>query len=213
MNPWISVEPGDYEAHMTSPTVGQMPALAGILARDLATYRPRSLLVVGCATGNGFEHIDPGVTVRVTGIDINPAFLAVLRGRHGARLQRLELIAGDVLDPAVEPGTFDLVHVGLLFEHLPWQPALRRVADWVAPAGVLSVVLQLPSAEAAPVSPTSIARRYPRLAETMQLVDPGEFMAAAGILGLAPDAGERLPLPQGKAFLATRYVRRAATGE
>jgi hypothetical protein len=30
-------------------------------------------VVLGCATGNGFEHIDPLVTRRVVEIDINPA--------------------------------------------------------------------------------------------------------------------------------------------
>jgi ABC-type sugar transport system substrate-binding protein len=31
---------------------------------------------VGCAAGNGFEHVDPRVTRTVVGIDINPDYLA-----------------------------------------------------------------------------------------------------------------------------------------
>jgi len=207
MNPWIEVAPADYEAHMTSPEVAQLPVLAEIIARDLAAYRPRSLLVVGCATGNGLQHIDPAVTMRVAGLDVNPDFLAVARQRHCARLPGLELIQGDIFDPALAPGAFELVHSALVFEHVPWQPALRRVAGWVAPAGVLSVVLQLPSAEVAAVSPTAIANRYPDIAREMRLIDPIDFAALARELGLTEEASARIPLPGGKAFLATRYRR------
>ncbi len=207
MNPWIAVEPADYEAHMTSPAVAQLPVLSDILARDLAACRPASLLVVGCATGNGFEHIEPRVTGRVVGIDINPAFLAVLRERHGRRLRGLDLFAEDMLDPALEPGAFDLVHAALIFEHVPWEAALHRMTGWVRPGGVLSVVLQLPSAESAPVGATVIAARYPEIGETMRLVDPAEFEAAARGLGLALEESQRLSLPQRKAFLAARWRR------
>ncbi len=207
MNPWIAVAPADYEAHMTSPAVAQLAVLSGILARELALLRPGSLLVVGCATGNGFEHIDPRVTGRVVGIDVNPGFLAVLRERHGGRLRGLDLYAADVLDPALEPGTFELVHAGLIFEHVPWQPALRRMAAWLRVGGALSVVLQLPSADAPPVSASVIAARYPGIGETMRLVDATDFGGVASELGLVPEASEQIPLPEGKAFLATRYRR------
>ncbi len=207
MNPWTSVAPADYEAHMTSPEVAQLPVLAAILARDLAALRPSSLLVVGCATGNGLEHVDPAVTGRVVGVDINPAFLAVARERHEGRLPGLKLIAGDLLDPALEPGSFELVHAGLVFEHVPWRPALARMATWLTAGGALSIVLQLPSAEAAPVSASVIAARYPAIGESMRLVDPIALETAARELGLVPEARERLPLPGGKAFLAARYRR------
>ncbi len=207
MNPWIAVAPADYEAHMTSPAVAQLPVLSGILARDLAALRPASLLVVGCATGNGFEHVDPRVTAQVVGIDINPGFLAVLRERHGGRLRGLDLFAADVLDPGLEPGAFELVHAALVFEHVPWQPALRRIAAWVRPGGTLGVVLQLPSPEAEPVSASVIAARYPEIGATMRLVDVVAFAGAAGELGLEETARERLPLPQGKGFLVLHYRR------
>ncbi len=209
MNPWTTVAPADYEAHMTSPAVAQLSVLSDIVARELASLRPASVLVVGCATGNGFEHIDPRATGRVVGIDVNRAFLAVLRERHGGRLRGLDLFAADILDPALEPGTFELVHAGLIFEHVLWQPALRRIVSWLAPAGTLSVVLQLPSAEAAPVSASVIADRYPEIARTMRLVEAAEFARTAGELGLVPEAREDIPLPQGKAFLALRYRRSA----
>ncbi len=211
MNPWTAVAPADYEAHMTSPAVAQLPVLSGIVARELAALRPSSLLVVGCATGNGFEPIDPRVTGRVAGIDVNPGFLAVLRERHGGRLRGLDLYAADVLDPALEPGTFELVHAALLLEHVPWQPALRRIAGWIRAGGLLSLVLQLPSAESAPVSPSVIAARYPGIGETMRLVEPAALNQAALELGLAPQASERLALPQGKAFLVVRYRRSPST--
>ncbi len=207
MNPWIEVAPEDYEAHMTSPAVAQLGVLADILARDLAKLHPRSLLVVGCATGNGLQHVDPAVTPRLTGVDVNPEFLAVARGRYAGRLPGLELVQGDILDPALEPGAFELVHAALIFEHVPWQAALRRVAGWVAPGGILSVELQLPSDQVAAVSPTAIASRYPDIARDMRLIDTDEFASLARQLGLRAQTSERIPLPQGKAFLASRFAR------
>jgi hypothetical protein len=72
-NPWLSIPAADYEAHMASPEVGQLQFLNAVFKETLARQRPKSLLVPGCATGNGFEHIDFTVTRRIVAVDINPA--------------------------------------------------------------------------------------------------------------------------------------------
>ena len=74
-NPWLSIPIDDYEGHMGSPAVAQLQPLSELFAGVLASSRPKSLAVFGCAAGNGFEHIDPSITERVVGVDINPAYL------------------------------------------------------------------------------------------------------------------------------------------
>ena len=56
-NPWLRIPASDYEAHMALPQVSQTQALNKLMASSLAQYTPRSLAVIGCTTGNGFEHI------------------------------------------------------------------------------------------------------------------------------------------------------------
>ena len=64
---------------MALPEVAQTQALSKLMASALKEYTPASLAVIGCTTGNGFEHIDHTHTHRVVGVDINAAYLAVLK--------------------------------------------------------------------------------------------------------------------------------------
>jgi SAM-dependent methyltransferase len=205
MNPWLSVPAADYEAHMAAASVGQLPMLSRILRDDLERHRPRALVVPGCATGNGFEHIDPLVTSRIVGIDVNGEYLALLRERHARRLPGLELLHGDLFEALLEPGAFDLVHAALVLEYVDPAPALARMAAWLRPGGVLTVVLQEPSPDAPPVSRTPF-RTVLALEPLLRLVDPALLALQATKLGLVPLDTERVPLPQGKSFLVARYA-------
>ena len=50
------------------------------------------------------------------------------------------------MESELEPAAFDLVHAGLVLEYVDWSLLLPRVAATLKPGGILSVVLQLPSA-------------------------------------------------------------------
>jgi SAM-dependent methyltransferase len=189
---------------MASAEVGQWQVLNQILAEDLSRFQPHSLAVIGCATGNGFEHIDPRVTKRVTGIDVNPRYLALLRERHQRRLAELELIAADVLEVELRPGSFDLVHTALIFEYLDPAAALARIAPWIRPGGMLTVVLQQPSTQSSPVTPTPYLSLR-ALGSILRLVDPEELRQMAFIHGLEEREARRIELKQGKSFHLGRY--------
>jgi len=75
-NPWLDIPLADYEDHMALAEVAQAQLLAGFFGEALREYSPQSVAVIGCAGGNGFEKIDPGITKRVAGIDINPDYIA-----------------------------------------------------------------------------------------------------------------------------------------
>jgi len=83
------------------------------------------------------------------------------------------------------------------------------MARWLAPGGVLSVVLQLPSESSAPVSRTP----YPSLeflAPVMRLVPPEVVDRLARSCLLEPISAREVPLPRGNSFWVARYRRRRA---
>ena len=74
-NPWLDIPDVDYVGHMSSPTVNQRPVLSRLMGEALESVRPRTMLVLGCSTGDGLEHVNPEVTSCVTVVDLNPAYL------------------------------------------------------------------------------------------------------------------------------------------
>ena len=200
-NPWLGIPAADYLGHMGSPEVDQLSVLAGIMRGALERLRPRSLLVLGCATGNGFEHINPAVTRQVTGVDISAEYLDHLRQRFPHPGFDLTLECEDVAACALPIGAFDLVHCALLFEYVDWRPLLPRLVRALRPGGALSVVLQRPSPMVPAVTPSPFSSLR-RLESLFEFVDAEELVRAARACGLEPRRRSELAAKQGKAFLA-----------
>ena len=209
MNPWMGIPESDYVGHMSSPTVGQRLALSRILADALRTTQPKAVLVVGCSTGNGFEHIDPAITARVTGVDINPAYLRSLGDQFTAPKFALDLRCGDLNELEFELDAYDLAHAALVFEYLPWRSLLRRLAESLKRRGVLSVVLQRPSMSTPAVTPTAFTSLR-TLESLFQFVDPDAVVNAAQADGLELRERRTDPLPSGKEFEVLRLVKTGA---
>jgi len=118
INPWLRIPASDYEAHMALPEVAQAQALSNLMASALIEYTPMSLAVIGCTTGNGFEHINTARTQRVVGIDINPDYLTILETRFRGRIPCLELIKADITAPSFRIDPVSMVFAGLVFEYV-----------------------------------------------------------------------------------------------
>ncbi|HKQ96436.1 MAG TPA: class I SAM-dependent methyltransferase, partial [Candidatus Polarisedimenticolia bacterium] len=154
-NPWLGIPASDYESHMADAAVRQTPFLSAALADTLRRHRPATVAILGCATGNGFEHLEArDRRGPVAAIDLNPEFLKIARTRHAARLPELLLVRADAASLELAAGRFDLVQAALLFEYVEPDSVLGRVARWLRPGGVLSVVLQVDSATHRAVTPT-----------------------------------------------------------
>lgn len=205
-NPWLGIPAADYEGHMGSAKVGQSAVLRRIFADALAEFSPRSLAVVGCSSGNGFEHIDPRVTHRVVGIDINPAYLQILEERQAHRLPGLELVCADIVSERLDLRPFDLIHAALVFEYVPPEDVLPKLDGWLAPGGVLVVALQLPSHTSTMVSETPYTTLR-ALEPLMRLVEPVVFGELACQCGLTPLRSWEVELKQGKGFHVAYYRR------
>ncbi len=204
-NPWLSIPLTDYEAHMNAASVQQLGALSQLFQRALAICRPESVAVLGIAGGNGLEQIDRGVTKRIVGLDINPAFLEEARGRFAA-LPGLELRCLDLAEPEFALPSVDLVHAALIFEHVGLGCALQNALSMVASGGKFSVVLQLPGAEedVAPTPYASIQQLKPGFA----LIDTRAFEALLNEQGFQLAEREVQPVAGGKALWMGIFARR-----
>ncbi|MEJ2636246.1 MAG: class I SAM-dependent methyltransferase [Calditrichia bacterium] len=204
INPWLTIPAADYEGHMNSPQVDQLSFLSRIFRDVLEKYMPRHLAVIGCTTGNGFEHIDFSVTRQVTAVDINPEYIEVLRHRYSRHLDRIETICADLMDCHPAQHSFDLVHGALIFEYVDPAPALHRIGKWLLPGGRLSVVLQLESAKQGPVSESGY-QSVKSVAGIMRLIPPDQFSAIAAAQNFRLESGETETLPSGKEFFKGIY--------
>jgi trans-aconitate methyltransferase len=208
-NPWLDISEIDYVGHMSSPTVNQRPVLSRLMGDAIESVRPRTMLVLGCSTGNGLEHVNPEVTSRVTVVDLNPAYLLRLGERFPNPGFELDVQCADLADVVLEPEAFELVHAALVLEYVEWPLLVPRVASTLKPGGVLSVVLQLPSATSPAVTPTTFASLQ-SLESLFRFVEPETLVAAARAAGLTMSSRRTEWLPGGKAFEVLRFVKHAA---
>jgi threonine dehydrogenase-like Zn-dependent dehydrogenase len=97
-----------------------------------------------------------------------------------ARYPRAELYEQDITAGPVPCDPVDMVHAALVFEHTGLAGALDNSLRLVKPGGRLSVILQLPSEEAAAVTPTGVAS-IQTVAERFQFIDHAEVSAGMAL--------------------------------
>jgi SAM-dependent methyltransferase len=200
----------DYEEHMTSGAVQQLGALSELFGEALRGCRPESVAILGVAGGNGLERIDPVVTRRVCGIDINPEYLRAVRERHAA-VPGLELHCADLAGQGIELAPVQLVHAALIFEHAGVACCLDNAVNLVAPGGVLSVVLQLPSASEAAVGDAA-RPSIQALRQSFRSIDPASLSREIEGRGFRLVRQLRRPLASGKAFWMGLFERARDAG-
>jgi len=205
-NPWLEIPLSDYEAHMALPAVAQAALLRDIFAEAVRDHDPRSLLVVGCSGGNGFDCLAASNVERVIGIDINPAYVEAARARYAATVPGLQLLNGDIQKDDFDVEPVDLILAGLIFEYVDISVTLERLRQMLRPGGTLASVVQLPAASLPEVTPSP----YPSLAAlapVMRLVDPEGLRNAAEAAGFREtDRHIRAP-GTGKQFLVQEFFR------
>jgi predicted TPR repeat methyltransferase len=203
-NPWLTIPLADYEAHMALAEVGQAQLLGDVFAAELRARSPSSVAVLGCAGGNGFEHAPRAL--RVVGVDVNADYVAAARARFAHKLPRLELHVADLERTELTLEPVDLVFAALVLEYVEPGAVLERIAGWLAPLGTLTAVLQLPSADAAEITPspfTSLARLAPRL----RLLSPERLVQIAARSGLRALDARTVTATGGKRFAVQSFAR------
>ncbi len=206
-NPWLEIPLGDLEGHMSLPEIAQAQMIADHFESLLRGYSPVSVAVIGCAGGNGLERIAPGVTTRIVGVDINPAYIEETRYRFAGRLPGLELCCGDIQTAEFAFAPVDLVYAALVLEYVDPSVALPKLCGLLKPGGLLSVLLQLPCPTMDEITPSPLAASLKSLAPIMRLKAPDEIQALAEACGLTRVASLRIDLPSGKQFQTLLYRR------
>lgn len=193
---------------MGSPAVAQLQTLSELFAAVLADFRPNSVAVFGCATGNGFEHIDSGVTKRVVGVDINPTYLQALQKRFSPNLPNLDLREQDFASPGFSISPVEMAFAALVFEYVTIDHAVRNISNSLVSGGILVAALQLPSTIAGSVTKSKFSS-LETLGAIMTLVVPDNFTHVCSANGLDLERERTIPLKQGKAFFVGYYRKGA----
>jgi SAM-dependent methyltransferase len=185
--------------------VDQLAPLSSIFQEVYLSAQPDRVLLLGCATGNGLEHVNPAVTQKVTGVDVNLQYLGIARQRFMHLGPKLELFCSEAEKFRAAPASFDLVHAALIFEYLHPEVLVRRISEWLAPTGTTCVVLQLPGGDG-PAPPT---RTMQLIKQAMKLVPPDELTRLFEHYGLSRKRAKTVSLKHGKSFWVGVFGRAA----
>ena len=177
-NPWLEIPLTDYEGHMALPEVGQGKLLADVFEDMLNRYHPRSIAVLGCAGGNGFDRISTARTNRVVAIDLNSEYIDHLYARFHNRIPNLELIIGDVHSADLRFRPVEFVFTGLLLEYVDVATVLNRIQSMLVPGGTLGTVIQLACQSLSVVTPSPF-RSLQLLTPVMRILAPSELKKLA----------------------------------
>ena len=208
-NPWLRIPATDYEAHMRSPYVAQLSFLAQTFKKSLEKYDCSTVALLGCATGNGLEHINTEATKRVTAVDINPEYLKILRHRYEKSVPGLEIMEADLETCELDNQDYSLIFAGLIFEYLDPRKLLTKISGCLRKKGVMVAVLQLHVRNVKKVTDTSYAS-LKKLESIMHLVSPQDFKSMAQDTGLQElEAETVIPVP-GKPFYIGTYKKSSA---
>jgi SAM-dependent methyltransferase len=165
----------------------------------LAELQPRSVAVIGCAGGNGFERIDPHPTERVVAIDLNPDYIDAVRRRYRDVFRSLELICVDIESSSLRFDAVDLIFAGLIFEYVDAAVVLPQLRDHLLPGGVLAAIVQLP-ASGKPVITRTRFSSLEKFASRMRLLPPEQLIGEARNASLRLESSIRIDPSTSKQF-------------
>jgi ubiquinone/menaquinone biosynthesis C-methylase UbiE len=198
-NPWLQISSEEYNGHMSAPNVMQLQMLNKIFEEVLDEYEPRSICVLGCTAGNGFEHLMNREIDRVVGIDINPKYVAECRAWFVEDVPNLQLICGDLNELELAESTFDFIHAALIFEYVNLEKILSKTSRWLKKNGLMCVVLQLSNENVPIISETEFAS-LKLLKPIMHLISPENFKELTHEYGLVEIRNDEEEIIPGKCF-------------
>lgn len=199
MNPWLEIDISDYVNHMSSPDVGQYQLINQCFELMLSKYNPSRIFVPGCTIGNGFEYIEWNNIEKVTALDINPAFLKILRNKFPVE-NKLEIINGDFEDFETGGRLYNLIFAALFFEYVDLKHSLLKLRKMMDNSSVLFSIIQLPDHDQTKVSKTEY-KSLEKLESHITLVSADEFEKEIKNAGLIDKFKEQKTLINGKSFI------------
>lgn len=192
---WLGVELRDYERHVELEYVGQAAAIRSCLAGAIEERRPKSLLYLGCAGGNGLEAA-AGVE-RVVGVDLNQRYLDTAAQRY----PNAEFLCWDLNDGAPHIPPVDLIFGALILEFVASVEALLRgLASRVNPSGHLVALLLGTHGDAPAILPSPYRAALAGVGAEYSSIARDEIVEMARAAGWGLAAERTLELPSRKYF-------------
>jgi trans-aconitate methyltransferase len=203
-NPWLDIPLAEYEGHMALPAVGQAKMLADELEFAVRQHAPKSIAVLGCAGGNGFDRLVGTGVERIAGIDINPAYVEAVRSRFHARIPGLELHVADIQRRLPELAPVDLLFAALILEYVDVPTTMSSLQTLCTPGGALVIILQAASSSLEAVSP-SPHKSMRLLSPAMRLLDQANVQNQAIAAGFSLASSRVVNLQSGKRFIVLSF--------
>lgn len=204
-NPWKNIRLSDYENHMSlGSVVMQLQTLGDIMKRQLDEYPGGDVMILGCAGGNGLEHIDRDKYKRVYCVDINPEYLRETAKRYEGLGNSLKCLCIDLTGELSGLPPAGLVIADLLIEYIGYE-CFGRVIGRVCPEAI-SCVIQADTGEGF-VSASPYAHCFEGLEGIHYRIDRDRLSMCMGSMGYAGDKTAEFPLPNGKKLVMMNFVR------
>lgn len=206
-HPWLEIDLGVYEQHMSDPRVGQLQRLREITAEQIYAHPTRSLGILGVAGGNGLDLREPTSVDNVYGYDINPDYLAACEKRYRPALgSRLHLVEARI-DRTLMIASTGLLIANLLVEYVGIDEFSAFVGANISSIGTLSCVIQRNDATGF-VSCTPHASSFDGLGTVASDIDADELTTAMSEANLDIAARHHYPLPNGKLLIRMDFQSR-----
>ncbi len=114
------------------------PAEVFTVLRGLITDAPRTVLDVGCGTGDIARRLGPLVE-RVDAVDVSAAMIARGRREAGGDASNLRWVRSSVEEAALAP-PYALITAGESLHWFAWDVVFRRFAEVLSPHGALAII-------------------------------------------------------------------------
>ncbi|MFA8449082.1 MAG: class I SAM-dependent methyltransferase [Bacteroidales bacterium] len=139
-NPWLEIPVEEYESHML--TIGQLQIMNQLMAQAFQKYKPANVAILGCASGNGFEHLNYSELQNVYGVDINSYYLKVLKDRYQNQISKLKLLCLDIENDSLAINYIDCYFLSLILEYVSPLPLIQKIQPSLNPDGKICLIIQ-----------------------------------------------------------------------
>jgi ubiquinone/menaquinone biosynthesis C-methylase UbiE len=205
-NPWLYIPLSDYEGHMSLPSVLQAQFLSNVFKKVLKRYTPKSIAIIGCAGGNGYDYIDCNMTKRVVSIDINKDYIKIAKTRYGKKFESAEFISKDIQNIKFSIVPVDIIYAALVFEYVDIEKVFKKLNNMLSENGLLVTVLQLPS-HLPEISKTPF-KSLKSLSKIMKIVNVDDFKKKALKNNLEVRSKKIIELDSGKLFEIIEFKKK-----
>ena len=211
-NPWLAINPGDYDAHMSHPAVMQTQALEQIIREQFALIAAEerstaTAAILGITNGNGLRYSDFG---RVIGVDINQSFLDECAARypdlHGSFVPLCIDLIAQWCEAASALSGADLIIANLLIEHIGLDHFVRIVEALAQARVLVSCVIQV-NPDGSIASHSGSEHAFDVVVTQVREIADTALSAAMVEIGFELCSRKAYDLPKGKQFIRLDYAK------